>query len=158
MDNQNYTQKEKRLYSNKYNDQEKTNTDSHYTKKPRHDRYKNQKFPFNHRHFVPEIQIENMNDDSSDYIRVISYNILSDSLLSISTQIEESDLVNYPYMSWENRKKNILAELYELNGDVICIQEFEKDEDFISALGKLGYDVNYLNFLICNKIKILVRF
>jgi mRNA deadenylase 3'-5' endonuclease subunit Ccr4 len=143
MENQNFDQKEKRHYSNRNHDQD--NAEHRHNKKPRYDRYKNQKFPFNLRHFVPEFQLENMHDNP-DYIRVISYNILCDSLVSISTQIDESDLVNYPYMFWENRRKNILAELCELNGDVICIQEFERDEDFISALGKLGYDVKKFNF------------
>ena len=148
MENQNFENKEKRNFNNtnRYSNQD-TEKEYRHKKHNRNDRYKNQKFPFNFRHFVPEIQIENMHENP-EYIRVISYNILCDSLLPISTQIEESDLVNYPYMIWENRRKIILAELVELNGDVVCLQEFERDENFITAMGNLGYDVkiNFLNF------------
>lgn len=100
---------------------------------------KNEKsFPFNVRNWVPAIDI----DETSDkVIRVVTYNILSDSLLSISTQIDEADLKKLPHLKWEKRRINILNEILELKGDIICIQEFERDEFFIEELGKNGYDV-----------------
>lgn len=102
-------------------------------------KFANKNFPFNFRYFVPEINLEI--EQNPDYIRIISYNILCDSLLPISTNINEEDLNNYPYMLWENRKNKIIQEIKELKGDIICLQEFERDEQFIGALGKLGYDV-----------------
>ncbi len=107
----------------------------------KYEKFKNKNFPFNFRFFVPEINIDNF-ENNSDYFRVITYNILADSLLPVSTQMDESELKKYSYMHWTNRKQNILAELKELRGDLICIQEFERDEEFISTLGNIGYDVN----------------
>ena len=89
------------------------------------------------RHWVPNINI----DRTDKHIRILTYNILCDSLLSCSTQIEKEELSKYPFLDWETRKKSILQELTELNGDLVCIQEFEKDESFIKYMGQNGYDV-----------------
>ena len=112
-------------------------------RKPKRD-FSNKNFPFNYRYWVPEIEIKDI-ETTPQYIRVMSYNILCDSLLSVSTQIQEEDLINYAHMSWENRKKAILNEIKELKPDVICLQEFERDEDLIRNLGVLKYDVK-INF------------
>jgi mRNA deadenylase 3'-5' endonuclease subunit Ccr4 len=111
------------------------------------EKFKNKNFPFNYRTWVHEIQINNSN---GEYIRVVTYNILADSLLSISTQIHESEFENLPHLLWENRRASILEELKELDGDVLCLQEFEKDELMIEELGKLGYDVknNYTKYYL----------
>ncbi len=122
-ESQNFDRKEKKFYPPKT-----------------HQRFLNKNFPFNYRYFVPDFELENM-QENPDYVRVISYNILCDSLVSISTEIDENDLINYPYMLWQNRKKKIIEELNELNGDIICLQEFERDEEMIQTLGKMGYDV-----------------
>jgi len=95
-------------------------------------------FPFNRRCWVPDIKINNLN---GEYIRVVTYNILCDSLLSISTQISEEDIKKMPFLYWENRRKKIIDELKELDGDIIALQEFERDETLIDEMGKLGYDV-----------------
>ena len=112
----------------------------------RDEKFMNKNFPFNFRYFVPEINLET--EQNPDYIRIISYNILCDSLLPVSTNINEEDLKSYPYMLWENRKNVIIQEIKELKGDIICLQEFERDEHFIDAMGALGYDVMiYLNLV-----------
>ena len=95
-------------------------------------------FPFNRRTWVPNIDIKNTNGET---IRVISYNILCDSLLPISTQISEDDITRMPFLHWVNRRTKILDELAELDGDIVCIQEFERDEVLIDKLGQMGYDV-----------------
>jgi CCR4-NOT transcription complex subunit 6 len=89
------------------------------------------------RNWVPEINIEK----SDKNIRIITYNILCDSLLSCSTEINEEELANFPNLKWEERKKKILDELRELDADIICLQEFERDEEMIKYLGEMGYDV-----------------
>jgi len=111
------------------------------------DKLKDNNFPFNFREFVPEVQIENMSGDP-DYIRIISYNILSDSLLPISMNIPEKEIVNLPHLHWEKRKNKILSELAELSADIICLQEFERDESFIKTLGDSGYNVKIILFLV----------
>jgi mRNA deadenylase 3'-5' endonuclease subunit Ccr4 len=112
-----------------------------------HQRFLNKRFPFNFRYFVPEMNLENMHDNP-DYIRVVNYNILCDSLITISTEIEESDFLKYPYMQWEERKRKIVDELKELNGDIICLQELERDEDLIKSFSAMGYDVRIYFYLI----------
>lgn len=99
---------------------------------------KNKNFPFNVRNFVPDIE---MDRNDPKLIRVISYNILCDSLVSVSTQIQEEDINKLPYMQWENRRNKILMEINELNADIICIQEFERDKVFIEEMAKNNYDV-----------------
>lgn len=98
----------------------------------------NNPFPFNYRSWVPDLNIPT---DSDKYVRVISYNILCDSLLSVSTQISEEDIVKTPYLQWENRKKVIIQEILALKADIICMQEFERDEALIKELGQAGYNV-----------------
>ena len=47
----------------------------------------------------------------------------------------------FPFLNWEYRKKIILEELNELNADIICLQEFERDQSFIEELMSKGYEV-----------------
>lgn len=112
-------------------------------------------FPLNIRKWVPKL---NLDMNSSKYLRVLSYNILCDSLLSISTNIREAEIKRMPFLKWEERRKKILQEITALNPDIICLQELERDEFLISELGKLKFDVrsflliiNYLiNFVLIN--------
>jgi mRNA deadenylase 3'-5' endonuclease subunit Ccr4 len=92
------------------------------------------------RHWVPNIDI----GSSDKHIRVLTYNILCDSLTSCSTEINEEDLGKFPYLQWDVRRKKILEELNELNADIVCIQEFERDEEMINYLGGIGYDVSVI--------------
>lgn len=129
--------------NDKYNN--KSNKDKSYDKtrnfEPKKnkafDLMKNKPFPFSHRVWVPNVDLEK----SEEYVRVISYNILCDSLITVSTEIDESQHEKFPFFKWENRRRGILAELKELDGDIICLQEFERDEIFIEEMGKMGYDV-----------------
>ena len=73
-------------------------------------------------------------------IRVTSYNILADNLIEHTTSKDDLDN-NEDYLNWSNRRVIILNELRTLNSDIICLQEFEKDEKFIEEMGKYGYDV-----------------
>jgi mRNA deadenylase 3'-5' endonuclease subunit Ccr4 len=74
-------------------------------------------------------------------LRVTSYNILADSLAELTTSKEEWE--NNPHLLWENRKKKILTELLTLKSDIICCQEFEKDEKFVEEMGKNGFDMAF---------------
>lgn len=53
------------------------------------------------------------------------------------------DDIKEDYLNWEFRKIKIINELKTLNSDIICLQEFEKDEKFIQEFGKSGYDMCY---------------
>jgi hypothetical protein len=92
------------------------------------------------RTWVPEIQ----KNQKNNYIRVMSYNILCDSLASISTNIKESELKNFPFLNWEIRRKKILEEIKLHSPDILCIQELERDEILLNSLGEMGFDVKNL--------------
>ena len=97
------------------------------------------------RNWVPEVNL----NEKNNYIRVMSYNILCDSLTSISTNTKESELAKFPFMKWENRRTKILAEIKLHSPDILCIQELERDEVLLNTLAEMGYDVNtfIFNFL-----------
>lgn len=98
---------------------------------------KDKKYPFNVREWVPFVNIEK----NSNIVRVVTYNILCDSLISSSADIDEYNCKNNPLYMWDTRKKVILEELQEIDGDIICIQEFEKDDDIINKFAEVKYDV-----------------
>jgi mRNA deadenylase 3'-5' endonuclease subunit Ccr4 len=75
-------------------------------------------------------------------LRVTSYNILADHLLEHTTP-KDSLNKNEEFLSWDHRKSRIITELTTLNSDVICCQEFVKDEKFIEEMGKYGYNVAF---------------
>ena len=95
-------------------------------------------FPYNVRNWVPNIKID---IESNNYFRVMSYNILCESLFTTSTNMQESELENYPYLKWEKRKKNILKEIQTIKPDILCLQELERDEYLINELGLMNFDV-----------------
>lgn len=95
-------------------------------------------FPLNVRKWIPKIEIDL---NSGKYIRVMTYNILCDSLLSISTNIKESELNKMPYLKWEERRLKIINEISVLRPDIVCLQELEKDDFLINEFGRLNYDV-----------------
>jgi mRNA deadenylase 3'-5' endonuclease subunit Ccr4 len=98
-------------------------------------------FPLNIRKWVPKLNIDL---SSNKYLRVLSYNILCDSLVSISTNIKESELNKMPFIKWEERRKKILEEISTLTPDIICLQELERDDYLISELGKMNFDVKLI--------------
>ena len=98
----------------------------------------NEPFPLNFRNFIPSVDLDLTQDK---YFRVVSYNILCDSLMSVSINIPEDKLKNYPYLDWSKRKQVILDEIKVLNPDILCLQEFERDENLIKEFGSLGYNV-----------------
>lgn len=89
------------------------------------------------RAWVPNLKLK----DNVSFLRIASYNILADSLMSASTDIPESDLSYYPFLNWNLRKKMFLQEINHFNCDVVCIQELERDKDFIEELNNLGYEL-----------------
>ena len=95
---------------------------------------KNNQFPYNYREWLPDIktsEIQSVLPNPNRLIRVINYNVLADSLLPISTKIKESEIDSkLPHLKWENRAQKIFEELKELNGDILCIEEIERDESF----------------------------
>ena len=100
-------------------------------------------FPYNVRQWQPEIEKDKLLSSLKHpnfLTRVVQYNILSDSLLPISTKILEEDLVKLPHLLWENRSKKILSELKTLDADLIGLTEFERDENFIKELNIYGYE------------------
>jgi len=102
---------------------------------------KKSSFPLNIRKWVPKLNIDL---SSNKYLRVLSYNILCDSLVSISTNIKESELNKMPFIKWEERRKKIFEEISTLTPDIICLQELERDEYLISELGKMNFDVKLI--------------
>ncbi len=107
----------------------------------------NSAFPLNIRKWVPNLDIDL---SSNHYLRVMSYNILCDSLLSISTNIKESELNKMPFLKWNERRKKILEEILIIKPDILCIQELEKDEFLIAELGKMNFDVGLIFSYINN--------
>lgn len=98
-------------------------------------------YPLNIRKWVPKLNIDL---NSNNYFRVMSYNILCDSLLSISTNIKETELNKMPFIKWDERRKKILEEISTLKPDILCIQELERDDYLIAELGKKNFDVGLI--------------
>jgi mRNA deadenylase 3'-5' endonuclease subunit Ccr4 len=98
-------------------------------------------FPFNIREWVPFVEIKK----DSNIVRVVTYNILCDSLISTSADIDEYNCKNNPLYMWENRKNVILEELAQIDGDIICFQEFEKDDDILNHFAEKKFDVFNFN-------------
>jgi mRNA deadenylase 3'-5' endonuclease subunit Ccr4 len=94
------------------------------------------------RHWTPNIQLEGDN-----LIRVMTYNILCDSLICISTNYKEEECETNPILKWADRKMKIINEILEHKCDIISIQEFEKDEDFIRIMGQNSYEEIYINIV-----------
>jgi mRNA deadenylase 3'-5' endonuclease subunit Ccr4 len=94
-------------------------------------------FPLNVREWIPYLDV----DRGSNVVRVVTYNILCDSLISTSADIDEYNCKNNPLYMWSNRKKAILNELAVIDGDIVCIQEFEKDDDIINTFAEIKFDV-----------------
>ena len=92
------------------------------------------------RKLVPEFPLISTVKESN-ILRITTYNILSDSLTSVSLGIEDNDIQNYPYLKWSYRSNKILKEIQELKSDIVAVQEFEKDQKFIDELQNIGYDV-----------------
>lgn len=126
---------------NTQNSTQNTSYRDHHTIQPfqSHKNY----IPIYKRSWVPNIDVSKYD---GQIIRVVTYNILCDSLLPISTQISDDDLTRMPYLDWENRRRRILDELKNLDADIVCIQEFERDEIMIEELGKISYDVIIILF------------
>lgn len=93
---------------------------------------------FNDRRWVP---IGDSLESNDRLLRVMTYNILCDSLLTVSTELTEEDLKGMPHLSWDNRRDRIINEITHYKADVLFIQEFERDEVFIQKLQELDYDV-----------------
>jgi mRNA deadenylase 3'-5' endonuclease subunit Ccr4 len=102
-------------------------------------------FPLDLRKWMP-----NDREPSSQTIRILTYNILSQNLLPLSIPIGEEELKKTKYLQWEVRKEKILTELRNIKADIVCLQEFEEHDDgFIQSLDSLNYDVYKIVKLDC---------
>lgn len=74
------------------------------------------------------------------FLRVLNYNILAPSLLSISTRGNvKKD--NKKYLSWNFRQNAILKQVEQYSPDIICFEEFENDLRFNQSLSNMSFDV-----------------
>jgi len=74
---------------------------------------------------------------NADTIRVISYNILAESLA-----LRHHSLYSHTYpqdLSWDNRIKRLIPQLQELNADFYCLQEVDNFSRLENDLGYIGY-------------------
>lgn len=90
------------------------------------------------RKFVPDFELA---CDFNDILRVSTYNILADSNSALTIGLEESELNNYPFISWESRRDKLIKEIKALSSDIVGIQELEKDLVMIEELKKIGYEI-----------------
>ncbi|XP_065205235.1 protein angel homolog 2 isoform X2 [Planococcus citri] len=74
-----------------------------------------------------------------DFIKVLSYNILSQNLLEMHPHLYKNH--DERYLDWEYRKEALLKEFQEFDADVLCLQEVEgKETEFFNThLEALGY-------------------
>jgi mRNA deadenylase 3'-5' endonuclease subunit Ccr4 len=89
------------------------------------------------RNWTPNIKLE----ENDKLIRIMSYNILCDSLICVSTNYKEEECETNPILKWADRKMKIINEILEHKCDIVCIQEFERDEEFIKIMGQNSYEV-----------------
>jgi mRNA deadenylase 3'-5' endonuclease subunit Ccr4 len=88
------------------------------------------------RTWTPNIILE----ENDRLIRVMTYNILCDSLICASTNYKEEDCETNPILRWSDRKGKIIKEILEHKADIICIQEFERDEEYIKIMSQNTYE------------------
>ena len=93
------------------------------------------------RKLIPSFPLKNTDQK---FLRITTYNILADSLIPCSTNVQEEYCSKYPYLDWKVRRNEIIKEIKMLCSDIICIQEFEKDQEFIEELKKIDYDIIFL--------------
>ncbi|KAK7601615.1 hypothetical protein V9T40_009056 [Parthenolecanium corni] len=72
-------------------------------------------------------------------IKVVSYNILAQSLLHAHPELYSE--CNKDYLTWSYRSFLLINELNRFNADILCLQEVEADqlEFFNTQLGEFGY-------------------
>lgn len=101
--------------------------------------------PTFYRQWFPELptDFDKTLPPNSSVLRVLQYNILSDSLLPVSTKIIEEDCLNTPYLKWENRSQKILKEILYYNAELVGLEEFERDEKIIQELLKNDYEFSF---------------
>lgn len=124
---------------------EHKDTTMHNKQKPKRKFPSTNPFPFNYREWLPNIDMSLLLSklQNKDYlIRVMSYNILCDSLLPISTKIPETATSQFPYLQWTYRAKQLLNEITQVSPDIICFQEIERDENyFIPGMHSQGFEI-----------------
>ncbi|XP_037274722.2 protein angel homolog 2 isoform X1 [Rhipicephalus microplus] len=75
---------------------------------------------------------------------VMSYNVLAQGLLEDNPYLYQH--CHEDVLQWTLRRKNLLAELKEINADILCLQELQQDHyetDFKPELEKMGYGCLY---------------
>ncbi|KAH7971767.1 hypothetical protein HPB52_002751 [Rhipicephalus sanguineus] len=75
---------------------------------------------------------------------VMSYNVLAQGLLEDNPYLYQH--CHEDVLQWPLRRQNLLAELREVNADILCLQELQQDHyetDFKPELEKMGYGCLY---------------
>lgn len=86
------------------------------------------------------VRIPSANDAGAEPIRVLQWNILSQSL-----SVHNDNFVSCPpeALDWRTRRYRILAEIIEHSPDVICLQEVDHFQFISKALRSVGFDGTY---------------
>ena len=93
---------------------------------------------------------------STEYIRIMSYNILAPSLLFSSVRLPEEILEFNEIYQWPYRSKLIIEIILKLQIDIICFQELEEEdnEDFLNKLKENNFDYRFKKRPKQNKIEL----
>ena len=93
---------------------------------------------------------------STEYIRIMNYNILAPNLLFSSVRLPEEILEFNEIYQWPYRSKLIIEIILKLQIDIICFQELEEEdnEDFLNKLKENNFDYRFKKRPKQNKIEL----
>ena len=83
-----------------------------------------------------------MESKTEETIKILSYNILAQNLLSDSLHLSNEEIENIPYLEIDYRFNKIFEKIEELNPDICLFQEFEQNGKLKNLFSskKLPYD------------------
>ncbi len=83
-----------------------------------------------------------MESKTEETIKILSYNILAQNLLSDSLHLSNEEIDNIPYLEIDYRFNKIFEKIEELNPDICLFQEFEQNGKLKNLFSskKLPYD------------------
>ena len=93
---------------------------------------------------------------STEYIRIMSYNILAPSLLFSSVRLPEEILDLNEIYQWTYRSKLIIEIIKKLQIDIICFEELEEEDNvnFLNKLKENNFDYRFKKRPKQNKIEL----
>lgn len=97
--------------------------------------------PLDDRKWIPDIKIDT---NGPNNLRIVSYKLSCSSMNAKSSKMTQEDVDRLFHMNYENRRQKTINELKELNGDLLCLQEIERDDVFEKSMEAMGYEVKYL--------------